>query len=133
MMSYVSTRCSPASSMAAANRNDPCIRMAVRWRMMIIGMGMSDMNILNIHDLPDDLYKRLLQLAHARNRSLSALVVDMLFRAVDNEERRNVQANQFKVDVSKRPQTHRQLLICYVKIVVDRLLCPDLSDLFIHR
>ena len=69
---------------------------------MIIGMVTNDMNILNIHDFPDDLYERLLQVAHARNQSLSALIVDMLSRTVDDKERRSDQANILKAIQNRR-------------------------------
>ncbi len=50
------------------------------------------MNTLHVRSVPDDLYNRLQQLAHARNRSLSAQVITMLAQAVENEERRKRQA-----------------------------------------
>jgi len=50
------------------------------------------MNTLHVRSVPDDLYKRLQQLAHARNRSLSAQVITMLVQAVEDEERRKKQA-----------------------------------------
>jgi len=49
------------------------------------------MNTLHIRSVPDDLYKRLQQLAHARNRSLSAQVITMLAQAIEDEERRKKQ------------------------------------------
>lgn len=50
------------------------------------------MNTLHVRSVPDDLYKRLQQLANARNRSLSAQVITMLAQAIENEERRKRQA-----------------------------------------
>ncbi len=50
------------------------------------------MNTLHVRSVPDDLYKRLQQLANARNRSLSAQVITMLAQAVEDEERRKAQA-----------------------------------------
>ena len=50
------------------------------------------MNTLHVRSVPDALYKRLQQLANARNRSLSAQVITMLEQAVDAEERRKKQA-----------------------------------------
>ena len=50
------------------------------------------MNTLHVRSVPDALYKRLQQLANARNRSLSAQVITMLEQAVENEERRKKQA-----------------------------------------
>ena len=46
------------------------------------------MNTLHVRSVPDDLYERLQQLAHSRNRSLSAQVITMLAQAVEDEERR---------------------------------------------
>jgi plasmid stability protein len=45
------------------------------------------MNTLHVRSVPDDLYKRLQQLANAKNRSLSAQVITMLEQAVEEEER----------------------------------------------
>jgi len=50
------------------------------------------MNTLHVRSVPDDLYERLQQLAHARNRSLSAQVITMLMQAVEDEERRKKQS-----------------------------------------
>ena len=50
------------------------------------------MNTLHVRSVPDALYKRLQQLANARNRSLSAQVITMLEQAVEAEERRKKQA-----------------------------------------
>jgi len=50
------------------------------------------MNTLHVRSVPDDLYERLQQLAHARNRSLSAQVITMLAQAIEDEERRKKQA-----------------------------------------
>jgi plasmid stability protein len=50
------------------------------------------MNTLHVRSVPDDLYERLQQLAHSRNRSLSAQVITMLAQAVEDEERRKKQA-----------------------------------------
>ena len=49
------------------------------------------MNTLHVRSVPDDLYRRLQQLAEARNRSLSAQVVTMLTEAFEEEERRKDQ------------------------------------------
>ena len=49
------------------------------------------MNTLHVRSVPDDLYKQLQQIAHARNRSLSAQVITMLAQAVEDEERRQRQ------------------------------------------
>jgi plasmid stability protein len=54
--------------------------------------GGTVMNTLHVRSVPDALYKRLQQLANARNRSLSAQVITMLEQAVENEERRKKQA-----------------------------------------
>jgi plasmid stability protein len=67
--------------------------------MKITGMGM---NNLNIHDIPDDLYKRLQQLARTKHRSLNSLVIDILSKAFDVEERRSEQANILKSIRNKR-------------------------------
>ena len=45
------------------------------------------MNTLHVRSVPDDLYNRLQQLANARNRSLSAQVINMLTQAIEIEER----------------------------------------------
>jgi plasmid stability protein len=50
------------------------------------------MNTLHVRSVPDDLYERLQQLAHSRNRSLSAQVITMLAQSVEDEERRKKQA-----------------------------------------
>ena len=52
------------------------------------------MNTLHVRSVPDDLYERLQQLAHSRNRSLSAQVITMLAQAIEDEERRK---NQVKI------------------------------------
>lgn len=54
------------------------------------------MNTLHVRSVPDDLYKRLQQLARARNRSLSAQVITMLAQAIEIEERRKKQAKTLK-------------------------------------
>jgi antitoxin FitA len=54
------------------------------------------MNTLHVRSVPEDLYDRLQQLAHARNRSLSAQVITMLAQAVENEERRKRQAKTLR-------------------------------------
>jgi predicted transcriptional regulator len=46
------------------------------------------MNTLHVRSVPDDLYARLQQLARARNRSLSAQVVEMLSQSMEEEELR---------------------------------------------
>ncbi|KAF0107405.1 MAG: hypothetical protein FD146_1883 [Anaerolineaceae bacterium] len=50
------------------------------------------MNTLHVRSIPDDLYQRLRQFAQSRNRSLSAQVVTMLTRALEDEERQREQA-----------------------------------------
>ena len=50
------------------------------------------MNTLHVRSIPEDLYQRLQKLAHSRNRSLSAQVVTMLARAVEEEEHLGEQA-----------------------------------------
>ena len=49
------------------------------------------MNTLHVRSIPDNLYQRLQQLARSRNRSLSAQVVTLLSRAVEEEERQREQ------------------------------------------
>lgn len=51
------------------------------------------MNTLHVRSVPDDLYQRLQQLARARNRSLSAQVVEILSQSLDEEELRLKQAS----------------------------------------
>ena len=58
-------------------------------------------SILQIRGVPDDLYKRLQQLARAKNRSLSAQVIAMLSQAVEDEERRRKQAKTL-VSIQRR-------------------------------
>ena len=50
------------------------------------------MNTLHVRSVPESLYQRLQELAHSRNRSLSAQVVTMLSRAVEEEEHLGEQA-----------------------------------------
>jgi plasmid stability protein len=57
------------------------------------------MNTLHVRSLPDNLYQRLQKLARNRNRSLSAQVVVLLTRAVEEEER---QGDQVKALTSIR-------------------------------
>ena len=47
--------------------------------------------ILHVHSMPDSLYRQLQQLVAARKRSLSAQII-MLAKAVEEEERRAMQA-----------------------------------------
>jgi len=49
------------------------------------------MSTLHVRSIPDDLYQRLQNLAQKRNRSLSALVVDMLSQVLAEEETRQKQ------------------------------------------
>jgi plasmid stability protein len=49
------------------------------------------MNTLHVRSVPDNLYRRLQQLAQSRNRSLSAQVVMLLSEAMDAEERQQKQ------------------------------------------
>jgi plasmid stability protein len=46
------------------------------------------MNTLHVRSIPEELYRRLQQLAKMRNRSLSAQVVTMLAESLEAEERR---------------------------------------------
>lgn len=46
------------------------------------------MAILHVRNVPDDLYERLREQADARNRSLSAEVIDVLQRGVAQRRRR---------------------------------------------
>ena len=50
------------------------------------------MPTLHVRSVPDDLYSQIQQLAEAKNRSLSAQVVNMLSEALEEEKRRKVQA-----------------------------------------
>ena len=49
------------------------------------------MNTLHVRSIPEDLYQRLQRLAQKRNRSLSAQVVEMLAKALEDEERQKEQ------------------------------------------
>ncbi len=46
------------------------------------------MNTLHVRSIPDNLYRRLQELAKVRHRSLSAQVVEMLTQALTEEELR---------------------------------------------
>lgn len=50
------------------------------------------MNTLHVRSVPDNLYKRIRNLASFKNRSLSAQVITLLTQAVEAEERRVEQA-----------------------------------------
>jgi len=58
--------------------------LRVEWRINI--------PTLHIRSVPEDLYVRLQQLAQDRGRSLSALVVELLYNALAEEEQRRLQA-----------------------------------------
>lgn len=45
------------------------------------------MNTLHVRGIPDDLYRQLRELARSRNRSLSAQVITLLARALEEEQR----------------------------------------------
>ena len=49
------------------------------------------MSTLHIRSVPEDLFERVQKLAQAHSRSLSAQVVEMLYDALAEEERRSVQ------------------------------------------
>ena len=51
------------------------------------------MATLHVRSVPEDLYERIRQMAHLRNRSLGVQVVTMLSEALDEEERRKDQAS----------------------------------------
>jgi len=50
------------------------------------------MPILHVRNVPDELYARIQQLAHAKNRSVSAQVIRLLDAALQVEEARQSQA-----------------------------------------
>jgi plasmid stability protein len=54
------------------------------------------MNTLHVRSVPEDLYRKLLLLAKQGDRSLSAEVVDLLARAVEDEEIRLKQGSTLK-------------------------------------
>ncbi len=54
------------------------------------------MNTLHVRSVPDDLYRRLQDLAKSRNRSLSAEVVEILSQAIEDEELRLKQTTILK-------------------------------------
>ena len=60
------------------------------------------MSILHVRSVPSELYERLHKLAKARNRSLSAQVINMLSQAVEAEERRKLQAEVLNSIRSRR-------------------------------
>ena len=70
------------------------------------------MKTIYVDGVPDDLHKRLRQLAHVNHRSLSAQVIFMLSMSTGDGERRNQQANI---------QMRFLLLNCCERIVDDRL------------
>ncbi|HLE30497.1 MAG TPA: hypothetical protein VI793_20405 [Anaerolineales bacterium] len=49
------------------------------------------MPTLHVRSVPDDLYLRLQKLAQSQNRSMSAQVVTLLYKAVEEEEARKQQ------------------------------------------
>jgi plasmid stability protein len=49
------------------------------------------MSTLHVRSVPNDLYDRIQELARLSSRSLSAQVVTMLYRALEEEERRRQQ------------------------------------------
>jgi plasmid stability protein len=54
------------------------------------------MPTLHVRSVPEDLYQRLHELAQEQSRSLSAQVVTLLNRALQEEERRRQQVNTLK-------------------------------------
>ena len=50
------------------------------------------MRILHVRNVPDDLYSRIQRLATAKNRSMSAQVIQLLDQALQTEEARQAQA-----------------------------------------
>lgn len=69
------------------------------------------MPILHVRNVPDNLYTRIRRLASARNRSISAQVVQLLDEAVQAEEARQSQARilagirRRRVSYTKTPST----------------------------
>jgi plasmid stability protein len=59
------------------------------------------MQTLHVRSVPDELYERLRALAHAKQRSLSAQVILLLDRALEEENRRPEQA-QILADIRRR-------------------------------
>jgi plasmid stability protein len=62
------------------------------------------MPTLHVRSVPDALYEQLRSLAHAEQRSLSAEVIDLLARAVEEEETRHQQA-QLLATIRRRRYT----------------------------
>jgi hypothetical protein len=50
------------------------------------------MPTLHVRSVPEDLYLEIQQLAETKNLSLSAQVINMLARALEDEKRRKIQA-----------------------------------------
>lgn len=50
------------------------------------------MSTLHVRSVPEDLYERLQSLAQTGHRSLSAEVISLLYKALENEEQRQEQA-----------------------------------------
>lgn len=59
------------------------------------------MQTLHVRSVPDELYDRLRALAHAKQRSLSAQVILLLDRALEDENMRQEQA-QILADIRRR-------------------------------
>lgn len=51
------------------------------------------MDTLHVRSVPEDLYRRLRVLARARNRSISAQVIEILAEGIEEEERKLNQKN----------------------------------------
>ena len=59
------------------------------------------MQTLHVRDIPDQLYNRLRELAQAKQRSLSAQVVLLLDRALEDKDQRKAQT-QALADIRRR-------------------------------
>ena len=59
------------------------------------------MNTLHVRSVPENLYKRIRNLASVKNRSLSAQIITLLEQAVDVEERR-VEQTQVLNSIQRR-------------------------------
>ncbi len=63
------------------------------------------MKTIHLHNIPDDLYKRIWKLARANHQSLNAQVIILLSRLIGNEECRiqqfnilnSIQSRRFKI------------------------------------
>lgn len=64
------------------------------------------MATLHVRNIPDEIYSKIQSLAAERNRSISAEVVNLLQRALEQEQIRREQA-KLLADIRRRRNAHR--------------------------